>query len=116
MYTSLILFALAVPGADEGLTWVRDYQEARQQAASKSKPLAVFLARGRAAAEKVARDGLSAEARRQLASNYIAVAIDTSTEQGRGLAERFEMPTGQGLVISDRTGRLQAFRHEGELS
>src|SRR5262245_30144201 len=115
MYTSLVLFALAAPAAEEKLTWGHDYQAARKECASKGKPMAVFLGSGKAGPDKVVRGGLNGEAQRLLADGYVCVAIDTSTEAGRGLAERFEMPTGQGLVISDHTGKLQAFRHEGEL-
>jgi len=59
---------------------------------------------------------LSAECRRHLASHYVCAYVDTSTESGKRLADAFELPGGQGIIISDRTGGVQAFRHEGTLS
>src|SRR5262249_39112171 len=40
----------------------------------------------------------------------------TSTEAGKRTASDFEMPGGKGIIISDRTGGVQAFRHEGDLT
>jgi len=119
MYTSTLLFALlSVPGAADTPTWSTDYTAARKESATKGKPLAVFLGSGKTGYEKVVRDGgeLSAACRRHLASNYVCVAIDTSTEAGKRMASDFDMPSGQGIVISDRTGAVQAFRHEGNLT
>lgn len=115
MYTSLVLFALAAPAADDALTWMRDYPAARRLAAEKSKPLAVFLGAGRAGYDKVVQGGLNDRTRQLLQGSYIPVFVDTSSEAGRRLAEQFEMPGGQGIVLSNRGGELQAFRHEGEL-
>jgi hypothetical protein len=117
MFTSLVLFTLAgsTPGAEESLSWMKDYHAARKECASQNKPLAVFLGTGKNGPDKVVRDGLT-DSNRQLLARYIPVYIDTTTEQGRELAQQFEMPGGQGIIISNRTGDLQAFRHEGELS
>src|SRR5262249_19116039 len=91
---------------------------ARKESATKGKPLAVFLGAGKTGYEKVVRGGgeLSAACRRQLASNYVCGSIDTSTEAGKRMASDLEMPSGQGIVIRDRTGAVQAFRHEGDLT
>ena len=50
-----------------------------------------------------------------LADNYVCLYVDTEHIAGRELAASFEMG-GPGLVISDGTGEVQAFRHEGDLS
>ena len=110
MYTSLILFALAAPAADDSLTWMRDYPAARRLAAEKNKPMAVFLGAGKLGYDKVVQGGLN-QRTRQLLGSYIPVFVDTSSEAGRKLAEQFEMSGGQGIVLSDRGGQLQAFRH-----
>src|SRR5262249_11839992 len=47
---------------------------------------------------------------------YIPVFVNTDTDAGKRLARAFEMSSGKGIVISDRTGALQAFWHEGDLS
>src|SRR5436305_2248053 len=119
MYASTLLIArLGVPGAADTPTWLTDYQAARKESATAGKPLAVFLGTGKTGYEKLARDGgeLSAECRRHLASHYVCLYVDTSTESGKRLADAFEMPGGQGIILSDRTGGVQAFRHEGTLS
>jgi hypothetical protein len=118
MYTSTLLVALlSVPGAADTPTWSSSYSAACKECESAKKPLAVFLGSGKTGYNKVARDGeLSPECRRQLSSGYVCVYIDTSTESGRRLASEFEMPSRQGIVISDRGGSVQAFRHEGDLT
>jgi hypothetical protein len=50
-----------------------------------------------------------------LAKHYISVYIDTDLEEGKLLAASFEVPNRLGLIISDHSGRFQAFRHEGGL-
>jgi hypothetical protein len=57
---------------------------------------------------------LTTEAKGLLASKYVCVYVNTDTEDGQRLAKSFEMTNG--IVISDRTGDLQAFRHEGGLT
>ncbi len=118
MYTSTLLVALlSVPGAVDTPTWATSYSAACKECETAKKPLAVFLGTGKTGYDRVARDGgLSTECRKQLASGYVCVFIDTSTESGRRLAGEFEMPSGQGIVISDRGGAVQAFRHEGDLT
>ncbi len=49
-------------------------------------------------------------------AHYICVYIDKEKSAGQRLAGSFEMSEGSGLVISDHTGKYQAFRYEGELS
>jgi hypothetical protein len=118
MYTSVVLFALSgAVAAGDSPSWLNDYSAARQQSASQQKPLAVVLASGNAGYNKLSRgDELSDAVKQTLASKYICVYVNTGTNEGQQLATDFEMPNGLGIVISDRTGRLQAFRHEGELS
>jgi hypothetical protein len=120
MYTSILLVALTgvAPSAEAGKvpSWSLDYTAASKQAASADKPLAVFLAPGSGAYEKISQGGLSDEARKVLADRYVCVHIDTTTTRGQELARAFQMPEGLGLVISDRSGDRQAFRHEGDLA
>jgi hypothetical protein len=118
MYTSVLLVALssvAAPSDRDSLTWQNDYAAARRQGESAGKPLAVFIGSGKAGWEKVCRDDMSSECKEALASKYVPCYIDVSTDEGRRLAPLFKV-NGTGLVISDRTGELVAFRHEGDLS
>jgi hypothetical protein len=117
MYTSILLVALsglvAPMESTEAPAWLTDYSKASQIVARANKPLAVFLGDQ---ADNVSRDGrLSSEAKQFLADNYVCLHIDTATAQGKDLAGAFDMPGGLGIVISDRTGKIQAFRHEGNL-
>jgi hypothetical protein len=43
------------------------------------------------------------------------VYVDTTQAAGQRLAGAFEIPSGLGLVISDFSGAIQAFHHEGDL-
>jgi hypothetical protein len=117
---SILMVALTgLPGgiASSGPKWHTDYSVAQKQAESAKKPLAVFLAPGKTGYEKVARDsGLNSEIQQTLASQYVCLHINTAEVNGKRLAADFEMPSGVGIVISDRSGSAQAFRHEGDLA
>jgi hypothetical protein len=121
MYTSILAVALtglSVPAESATVaSWSHDYTSARKQAVADKKPLAVFLAPGTGGWDKIGRDGgLSTEAHRLLVRHYTCVHVDTATSAGKALAEAFEISGGLGIVISDRTGDIQAFRHEGDLA
>jgi len=121
MCTSIVLVALtgslvASSGYDS-LTWQKDYAEARKMGQTEKKPLAVFIGNGVGGQEKVCKDGkLSPEVEKMLADSYICVYVDASTPEGQNLASAFAITKGMGLVLSDRTGEMQAFSHEGDLS
>lgn len=120
MSTSLMLFALsglfASPAADSGPAWLKDYQLAQVQGRSANKPLAVFIGSGEEGWRKLSQEGaLGKEITQLLTTNYVCVYIDTSGEAGESLAAAFQISKGPGLVISNRMGELQAFRHEGDL-
>jgi hypothetical protein len=120
MYTSLMLFALAgyLPPAivGEKSPWLSDYGVAVRQGATERKPVAVVLGSGVLGWQKLANDGgIGNEAKTALAG-YVCVYVDTAREEGQRMAKAFEMTGGPGLVISDRSGQFQAFRHEGALT
>jgi hypothetical protein len=121
MYTSLFLAALfglnLSNDAADGPFWLKDYPVAQQQAASKRKPIAVFIGSGKTGFLRLAKeDELNPNVRSLLTEKYICVYVDTQIADGRQLAADFNMSSGLGLVISDRTGKVQAFRHEGNLA
>src|SRR5262245_2318543 len=121
MYSSLVWLTLL--GADSTVAyyepspaWITDYAQARRQGETLRKPLAVFLAPGKDGWQKLSREGkIDFPSLKMLAAGYICVHIDTTTDRGKQLAGAFNMSGGLGLVISDRSGELQAFRHEGSL-
>lgn len=121
MHTSILLFALtsfAAPAeVAEVPSWQNDYAQAQKLGTTEGKPLAIFMSTGKAGYNKLSRDGeLEGEVKQLLTAKYVCVYLDTTSEYGKQLASSFEMPTGLGIVISDRTGGMQAFRHEGDLS
>jgi hypothetical protein len=121
MYTSLVFFALvgsfAPSATPDGPQWLRDYATARKQARTEKKPLAVVVGSGKTGWEKLSREGrLGKEVNNLLAENYVCVYVDAGQKAGERLASALELEDGLGIVLSDRTGELQAFRHEGDLA
>lgn len=110
-------YASGAKGALEGPRWFTDYGMAHEHGQKEKKPLAVFLASGDSGWEKLASDGKPGEEIHQvLGDQYVCVYLDTGTKEGKHLASVLEIPSGLGLVISDRTGKMQAFWHEGALT
>lgn len=114
MYTSVAILALAsfvAPSpAPFNQHWSGDYAAARKHAQKEQKPLAVFIGSG----QKVAWDEtLTEPIRKILTQKYVCVYVDTTKQNGRTLADEFEITKGLGLVISDRTGNIQAYHHDG---
>jgi hypothetical protein len=122
MHTSLLLLATLAPGADpengasEAPKWQASYTQARSASRDRDKPLAVFVGSGPDGWKKVADGGLSAEARKLLADNYVCYYADASRPEGRRLADALEMSNGSGVVLSTRDGESQAFWHDGSIS
>lgn len=119
MYASAWVMALAVAIAApaENVSWLTDYSAAIAKGSSEGKPVAVFIGTGKAGWNKVSQEGqLSDDALQILKQSYVCVYIDAKTEAGKDLADAFQVPDGVGIILSDRTGKLQAFRHEAELA
>jgi hypothetical protein len=119
MYTSMTIIALTslltFQGA-EGPNWQTDYFAARQQAIKAGKPLAVVFGSGEEGYDKVSQPGLNGATRKMLANDYVCCYVDVSTKAGRDLAATFEITKGVGIVLSDRSGKVQAFHHDGSLA
>jgi len=119
MYTSMLVLAFSgfSPGGADTPIWRTDYHAATREAAAEGKPVAVFLAPGEGNWRKMSQEGVpSSETLKILAARYVCVHLDTATLQGKRLAREFELGSGLGIVISDRTGQFQAFSHEGDLT
>jgi hypothetical protein len=121
MFTSAVLVALSSVLAQgelipERQTWLNDYGAASKRGIAEQKPLAVFIGTGEAGWERISREGeLGKEAKQLLDAHYVCVYLDMGNKDGRALAEEFAISDRVGLVISDRSGKLQAFRHDGSL-
>ena len=93
--------------------WQTDYRAALTRSADQHKPVAVFIAPG--GHTRVVTDGkIGVAAATVLRQNYVCLAVDTTTEQGQAVAGAFGLT--EGLVISDKTGGVQALRHQGAVS
>jgi hypothetical protein len=114
MCTSLVLFALSgVFTITEGPQF-DDYGIGIRRSERENKPIAVFIGSGKKGWEKLSQEGkLSKSIQAKLSSDYVCVYIDAQEEED--LATAFEVH-GTGLIISSAGGRLQAFRHEGDLA
>jgi hypothetical protein len=121
MYTSIVLVALtgsvvASTPVDD-LTWHKNYDQARQMGQTDKKPLAVIFGSGQGGCDKVCREGqLSPEVQKTLGESYVCVYVDVNTSAGKKLASAFAITRETGMVLSDRSGNLQAFYHDGDIS
>lgn len=121
MYTSITLLALtglsAAAMPEPQPTWQSDYRLARRIGEREQKPLAVFVGSGTGGWLQLVREGRTeVDAVKLLAERYVCVFVDGTNTEGKRLAESFGLTGSRGLVISDRTGEYQAFRHDGDVS
>ena len=108
-------FLAAAPVPTAVPTFAPTYGQAVSLAQEQNKPLAVFIGQGTEGFAKLVTDGgLTPETARSLKTEFVCLYVDSTTEAGKDLAGSFRMT--EGVVISDRTGGLQALRHEGAIS
>lgn len=93
--------------------WTESYGKAIAQAGEKHKPVAVFLSPGDPS-KLTDGKGLGSDVLKSLKADYIPVRIDTTTEDGKKLADAFGV--SQGVVLSDRTGKQVALKYEGTIT
>lgn len=118
MYTSIMGVALAAAFASANTlapAWLQDYRQARELGEKEHKPLVVVIGSGKtpwANLSKVAeQDGTINQT---LRTSYVCLFVDVDNAEGQKLAKFFGM--NQGLVISDKSGEVQAYRQAGELT
>jgi hypothetical protein len=126
MYTSFGILSLAgllwssapaspTPGPDP--VWWRDYYVARDRGATEQKPLAVFVGKGLGGYQQLTREGvLDATIKKVLADHYVCVYLDAGFRSQEGLIKALAVTKGNGLVLSDKTGNLQAFHYDGQIA
>jgi hypothetical protein len=120
MYTSIALLAMCgawMANIPVTPSWERDYNAARQIVEKAHKPLAVFMGSGDVNWQQLTREGKpDAEIAKLLSEQFVRLYVNTETADGRKFAASFGLTGSRGLIISNRTGDLQAFRHEGDLA
>jgi hypothetical protein len=119
MYSTLALLAFSLPMATQPgkVAWQNNYREARANGIAKHKPLAMFIAPGKDGWKKILAEGaFNANIQRILADNYVPVFIDRDSTEGKKTVAAFGLGDQPALIISSRSGDIQAFRHEGTLT
>jgi hypothetical protein len=114
MNTAFVLAAMSsfvLGAAPTTPNWNGSYAQAQEEAAGK-KPLAVVFGSGQDGWTKIIR---SDESKKVLTEQFVCVYVDTSSEAGKKLAGSFAVKNATGLVLSDRSGAVQAYWHDGDL-
>jgi hypothetical protein len=120
MNTSILgaaLFAALVPAHATTLapSWINDYRLARELGSREHKPLVVVIGSGKSDWANLAKPAeLDGSINETLRSSYVCLFVDTDTTAGQQLARSFEM-SGPGIVISTRSGEIEAYRKAGEV-
>lgn len=110
----IALFLGSYAGNRTAITWQTDYGSASTRAANEKKPLAVFIDKGTSPQKVVLEGKLTAETTQLLSDKFVCVFIDAASDEGKKLAQSFEME--QGLILSDNSGAKQALRHTGAVA
>ena len=123
MYTSFAMLALVgslvmpAPSPKPDLVWMRDYKLALNEGVKEGKPLAVFVGTGFGHYGDLAQDGaLNDTIKRILADSYVCVYLDANSANQATLIQAFAVTKGKGIVLSDRSGRVQAYQHDGSIT
>lgn len=95
------------------LTWQTDYAKAYAMSVEKHRPMALFIGEGTSGPAQIVKDGLTESTTKLLKQNFVVVYINTKTASGKKLAESYHITSG--LVISDRSGEIQALRLAGTI-
>ena len=111
---TVVLVGSMLAGQNDSPTFQTSYSAAQRMSAEQQKPVLVVIGNGSNGWKQVIRDA-SPEVMQTMMQKCICVYVDTATPAGKQLAQSFEI-SGTGLVISDRTGNLQAFWHQGDMS
>ena len=111
--TAAVLSAMLASGSLDSPKWRTNYRDAASAATELRKPIAVFITTG--SPVKLVKEGtLGKDAARLLRDGFVPLTVDTTTDAGKELAKTFNL--SEGLVISDRTGGVQALRHAGAMT
>jgi hypothetical protein len=113
MYTAMAVVALTLGVTSGNLSpnpvWLDDYGVAQTRVAESGKPMVVFVGSGKEGQTRAIREGAFDPAIAKLLSGkFVCLYVDTNTRSGRVLADAFQIKDA-GIVISDRTGKSQAF-------
>jgi hypothetical protein len=110
--TSLFLHPVATT-----TMWETDYNKAKQIALETHKPMVVVVGEGKDGWNKLSPEtSFDGTIEKMLTKGFVCVYVDSSTNTGKALADALDVHTNTGLVISDKSTKLQAFSKEGTVS
>ena len=109
-----VVLSAALAEAPSVPAWESNYARASETAVAQRKQLAVFIGRGEGGYSRLVGGNMPTEAGRMLASNYVALYVNTDTTEGKRLATAFGI--NEGLVISCRGCQVQALKHGGPVA
>jgi hypothetical protein len=115
MYTAMALVALTTGNLTTNPAWLDDYSAAQAKVTVAGKPMAVFVGTGKAGWEAAVRDGFDPSVSNLLAEKFVCLYVDASTPKGKTLAANLQVGD-RGIVLSDRTGKTQAYSAAGTIS
>jgi hypothetical protein len=97
--------------------WELDYGKALQQSRKDGKPVLVVIGRGADGWRGLLIQPWSENLLKMVHQQFHAVYVDAEdVEYGKALAQLFQSSQLPALIISDRYGRSQAVRREGQLT
>ncbi len=119
MYTSFLTLSLMlapVLAIPDRPNWQSSYSAGLEAGLKEGKPLAVFVGSGPQGQAALVKEGqFSADMLKILAQKYICVYLDRSQTANQRLVRDFGI-TLAGVVVSDKTGSLQAFHQDGVIA
>jgi hypothetical protein len=115
MYTAMAMVALTLGNLTTNPTWLDDYSAAQAKVTVAGKPMAVFVGSGKAGWEAAVREGFDPAVSKLLAEKFVCLYVDASTAKGKKVADAFQVGD-RGVVLSDRTGKTQAYSAAGTVS
>ncbi|MFO0935828.1 MAG: hypothetical protein U0798_04835 [Gemmataceae bacterium] len=113
--TAAVLALWSLATGNNTMVWQTDYNVAVKKAMENKKPLAVFIGHGKSGQTSLITEGGIGESEaKALTEQFVSLYIDADSEAGKKLAASFDI--NEGVVISDRSGSLQAVLHEGTVT
>jgi hypothetical protein len=113
-----VMVTLGFSSKDASTAWYSDYARACAEATSSDKPLFIVICSGSSEYHEMASLGVffSDKLEKTLQSDYVRLFIDSDSECGKAIAEKFEATDDTPhFVILDRTARWQVFYKSGYL-
>lgn len=112
-----LILGLVIPNTSVAGAWELDYGRALQNSRRDGKPVLVVIGRGKEGWRQLLGKEWSEEMLQLIREHFHAVYVDAEdAEYGESLARLFNFGQLPALVISDRYGRTQVVRHQGQLS